>query len=740
VAVSPTARARAQADADVVLLAQKRTYAERIRAVQAGAAPPLTNAELALGLDLDERDVGRFVSESPRSRLARPDGEHRALIDAILARTVVMAVRPGPPGARREVLVLDPAEARRLDRSWMLLFGAEVGLRPDELDDDDLWGLGVPKARARVPARPRRLLDRDVFPIVLGAMRLSTAGRPDDADALAVLHAALDAGVQVIDSADSYALDEDDLGHNERLIARLGRPAIVITKAGLRRPGGRWIPDASPERLRTSCEASLRNLGVEALDLLLLHVVDPKVPFAESVEALATLQREGKARAIGLCNVDLAQLEAALVIAPIAAVQVELNRFHPRDLALAERCEALGIPVLAHRPLGGHARRGQPADAAVADVARRLGTTPEQVALAWLLAAAPNILPVVGATRIASVTDSAAAATLPLDGDALAQLDRGMPPRVVGDAVVLISGPPGAGKTTRVEAFEKRGFQRLNRDLVGGTLDGLVPRLAAGLAGGQRRWVLDNTYPTRSSRRAVIEAARAAGVPARSVHIDIPRGEALYNGALRLFRRYGRLLSPEELKKPPEPNDVAPFVIFRYYSQVELPDIGEGFTTVERAPFQRTPAGTQRAVLLDIDGTLRRTRSGAPYPHDIDDIELLPGRRERLQKLAADGWLLLGVSNQSGIARGDVDVSTVEACFTRTAELLGVELPVRYCPHPSGEIRCWCRKPMPGMGVAWIEARDLDRTRCVMVGDMETDEGFAQNLGVPFVWADAFFS
>lgn len=740
--VTPAARARARDAARAAVAEQKRTYAERLRRILAAATPALGNAELSLGLELDEREVGRFLSDSPRLAGARPDAELRALVDTILAGHLAVAVRLPAPGARREVLVLEPHEARRLDRAWDILpLGADVGLRDVDLEDDALWSFGFSTSRPApaAPMRRRALAGREVFPVVLGTLQLGTAGRPDPAGFEAVLRAAVEAGVEVFDTADSYALDDAELGEVERRLAPWAPGRMVVTKAGLRRPAGRWVPDGRPEHLQARAEASLRNLGVEALDLLLLHVVDPKVPLAESVGALARLLEAGKARAIGVCNVDAAQLEAACAVAPLAAVQVELSRFRPDALSLAERCEAGGIALMAHRPLGGHARKGAAVDAGVQATAARLGTSAARVQLAWLLAAAPGLVPVVGATRPESIRDSAAAATLALDVDAFAALDRGLPPRRGGDEVVIVCGPPGAGKTSRVQPFLDRGYSRLNRDELGGTYDKLNRMLAEGLAAGRRRWVLDNTYAGRASRQPVIAAARAAGVPTRCVHVDTPRAEAQYNACRRMLQRYGRLLGPDEYGKLEE-NDIPPAAIHHYFQGFEVPTVAEGFATVERVPFARGRTGSRPAVLLDIDGTLRRTRSGAPYPRDIGDIEVLPGRREKLAALQAEGWLLLGVSNQSGIARGDTDVATVEACFAATAAALGVPLPVRYCPHASGAIQCWCRKPMPGLGVQWIEAEDLDRDACVMVGDLPSDEEFAHGLGVRFEWAEAFFA
>lgn len=748
-AVSPIARARAQAAALTNVRAQKTTYAERLRRILDAARPPLAASELSLGLDLDEREVGRFLSTSPRMASARPDGELRALIDAILGGTLMVAVRAGPPGARREVVVVDPVETRRLDRTWTLLpLAAEVGLRDHELDEAALWDLGVGRTRPvadgpiqNLCPEGRLFLGQPRFPVALGAMRLSTIGRPEDGEA--VLRAARSEGVQIFDTADSYALDEEELGHNERLLARVfGRSdkIVIVTKAGLRRPGGRWVPDASPARLRSSCEASLRNLGVDALPLFLLHVVDPRVPFAESVGALAELRAEGKVREVGLCNVTPAQVDEARAIVPIAAVQAELSRRSPANLPLVAHCEALGIPFMAHRPLGGHARAGQPWDPAVVEVAHRWNVPPERIALAWLCTTGPNVIPVVGATRVASAMEIGPVAGLVLSERALAELDRGLPPRVHGDAIVLLAGPPASGKTGRVGTYVDRGFARLNRDERGGTLAGLVPPLRDGLAQGRRRWILDNTFPTRESRRAFVEAGREAGVPVHCLTVRIELGDALQNAVLRMLDRRGRLLSPEEMKAETDPNLFPPLAIHRWFQTAEPATLAEGFARVEEIPFVRRPGGTQRALLLDLDGTVRRTTTGAPYPRHPDEVELLPGRAETLRRYHDEGWLLLGVSNQSGIARGDVDAATVAACFARTEALLGVPLPVRWCPHPAGAIRCWCRKPMPGLALTWIVEHDLNRAACRFVGDMATDRECAGYLGVPYIDADEFFA
>ena len=174
----------------------------------------------------------------------------------------------------------------------------------------------------------RRLADTDVFPIGLGAMPLALSGRPDEAQGIRVIHAALDAGVNLIDTADAYCTGEDEVGHNERLIAKAlkGRRdgVLVATKAGHIRPGGAWEVDGRPEHIRAACEASLKALDTDRIDLYQYHRPDPTVPYAETVGAFKQLQDEGKVRWVGLSNCTVEQLEEALGIVDLVSVQNQL--------------------------------------------------------------------------------------------------------------------------------------------------------------------------------------------------------------------------------------------------------------------------------------------------------------------------------------------------------------------------------------------------------------------------------
>ena len=278
----------------------------------------------------------------------------------------------------------------------------------------------------------RRIGGVRVGAVGLGAMPMSLAGRPDEARSLRTIHAALDAGVTLIDTADAYCLGESEVGHNERLVAKAlaswpgGRDGVLVaTKGGHTRPGREWGLDGRPEHLRRACEASLRALGVEAIGLYQLHRPDPKVPFAESVGALAELRAAGKVRMVGLSNVSVDQIELARRIVEVASVQNELSpRFRRSEGELAW-CAAHHIAFLPWSPLGGFGRGGMLGQrhSAFAEVAGRRGVSPQQVALAWELAKAPVVIPIPGARRPETIADSAAAASLRLDDDELDRLD-----------------------------------------------------------------------------------------------------------------------------------------------------------------------------------------------------------------------------------------------------------------------------------------------------------------------------
>ncbi|MFL5542848.1 MAG: aldo/keto reductase [Longimicrobiaceae bacterium] len=268
--------------------------------------------------------------------------------------------------------------------------------------------------------------------IGVGALPLSFDGRPPRGDAVRVVWRALELGITLFDTADSYCLHAGEMNHGERLLRDAlaahpaGKDAVVATKGGIARDGRRMRVDGHPAYLRRACEASLKALGVEAIALYQLHTPDPRVPFAESVGALAELKAEGKVRRVGLSNVSVEQLGQAQSIVEIASVQ---NGFNPWDRSqersgMLARCAAEGIAFLPYAPLGGSRRVALLGESpALRALAREHGASPPELVLAWMLARFPAVLPIPGASRISSVEGAARAAALRLDPAALAALE-----------------------------------------------------------------------------------------------------------------------------------------------------------------------------------------------------------------------------------------------------------------------------------------------------------------------------
>ena len=281
-------------------------------------------------------------------------------------------------------------------------------------------------------AQPQRSVGPfSVFPVGLGGMYLSITGRPDEAQAIATIHAALDAGVTLIDTADVYCLDDGDLGHNERLIAKALRgrseKVLVATKGGLGRPKGAWTRDASVGHLTKACEASLKALDVSAIDVYQLHAPDPAVPFAESVGVLSRLKEAGKIRNVGLSNVSLAELDEARAIVPVVSVQNRWNPRHrdPEEDGVLAACEKHGIAFLPYSPFGGASgAKGLSSVGKLADEAKARGVSPHRLVIAWMLARSPIVIPIPGARRSESIVDSSKATTLSLSKADLEAIER----------------------------------------------------------------------------------------------------------------------------------------------------------------------------------------------------------------------------------------------------------------------------------------------------------------------------
>jgi len=279
--------------------------------------------------------------------------------------------------------------------------------------------------------RTRAIGDMEVGAIGLGEMQLSLADRPGEARGVATIHAALDAGVTLIDTADAYCADGSEMGHGERLtakaLAEYGNTdhVLVATKGGhVRDLKGAWLTDGSPAYLRQACDASLRALGVEAIGLYQHHRPDPEVPYADTLGVLKELHDAGKVRMVGISNADTGQIRQAVDILGPALVTVQ-NQYAPdfrSSLDELRLCAELGLAFLPWSPLGGAGKASESAGTAFTEVAAEHGVSPQQVALAWMLAESPMVIPIPGSSRPETILDSAAAADLELTADQLARL------------------------------------------------------------------------------------------------------------------------------------------------------------------------------------------------------------------------------------------------------------------------------------------------------------------------------
>jgi aryl-alcohol dehydrogenase-like predicted oxidoreductase len=287
-----------------------------------------------------------------------------------------------------------------------------------------------------VDSRIRQLGNVSVGAIGLGAMPMSVRRHNvSEEQAIRTIHAGLDAGMTLIDTADAYAPDEHTVGHNERIVAKAlasyggdRSGVLVATKGGhIRVAGGSWDLDGRPEHLRRACQASLAALRVDAIGLYQLHRPDPKVPYAESVGALRELRDTGYIRLAGISNADVEQIAIARDVLGADGLASVQNEYSPRvrtSEAELRRCAEWGIAFLPWSPLGGMRSAAQLGGRhpAFAEIAAARGVSPQRVCLAWELAKAPVVIPIPGASRPESARDSAAAMDLQLTEEELARL------------------------------------------------------------------------------------------------------------------------------------------------------------------------------------------------------------------------------------------------------------------------------------------------------------------------------
>jgi aryl-alcohol dehydrogenase-like predicted oxidoreductase len=558
----------------------------------------------------------------------------------------------------------------------------------------------------------------------------------DEPLAFETILAATGAGITVFDTAHAYGADGAGLGHNERVLASAlraagrERGARIITKGGMTRPGGGWVPDGRAKAIAADCEASLAALDGLPIDLFLVHAPDPRTPWRTSVRALTRLVDQGLVRRVGLANVTRTQLDEALELAPIAAVQVAVSPLEDGALrgGVVARCSELGLTLIAHSPLGGPRRAGTlDRRRELTPIAARHHATPAQTALAWLLGLSPAVIAIPGARRPESARSAARAAALELDSQEQATLTAafGGAPRPArapsvsasgaaaaqGD-IVIVMGIPGAGKSRLAAGYVRRGHVRLNRDERGGSLRALADELDEQLAAGVRRAVLDNTYLTRAARSRVIETAERHSLAVRCVWLDTPLAQAQVNLGERLLERFGSLPTPEQIRAAArrEPWLMLPTSQMRALRELEPPSMDEGFTAIERVPFTRAPRGGGRPGVFV--GAAATTRSGIVQA--LADAD--PAAPHLLFDWAPDG-----------------DASSLCGHAARIATAVTGPVDVAVCQHPAGPPTCWCRPPLAGLPLAFARAHSLDPAGSIVIGCSPAHRTLATTVGARYI-------
>lgn len=310
-------------------------------------------------------------------------------------------------------------------------------------------------------------------------------------------------------------------------------------------------------------------------------------------------------------------------------------------------------------------------------------------------------------------------------------------------AVTMVCGFPASGKSTITDEIARGSAEVcvLNRDTIGGTIAGLLPKLEQHLK-DKDDVVLDNLFPTIEVRKLFIDLCKKYNTSINCKIMGTSIEDAQFNVVQRAIKLLGKFPTPEAIKAAKHTNIFPPTVLFKYKKEYQKPMVEEGFSKVEVVPFVRKvdPTFTNKALILDYDGTLRECINGNDkYPVLESQVEIKPNRTKVLKEYLKKGYRLLGVSNQSGVQKGELTHEMADHLFDYTNKQLGVDIEYRFCPHQSNPIACYCRKPMSGVGVEFILKHKLKASDCIMVGDMTTDKTFAIRSGFQYVDQAEFF-
>jgi histidinol phosphatase-like enzyme len=306
--------------------------------------------------------------------------------------------------------------------------------------------------------------------------------------------------------------------------------------------------------------------------------------------------------------------------------------------------------------------------------------------------------------------------------------------------IYLLVGYPAGGKTSISEPFLKQGFTILNRDSLKGSLNDLALKMDSLLEHGVNRIVLDNTYGTKASRELPIQIAKKYHIPITCLWLTTTFEESIFNFCMRMYRKYQKILWPEEIAKisKSDPSIYPPVVFFHYRKTFEEPTSLEGFNNIVPLTFLRKwdDSYQNAAIILDYDGTIR-AESESRQILSKSDVQILPNVSETLHAYQKN-HILCGNTNQYNASQ-KIGVKEVEKLIEYTQELIGVKIDTRTCPHSPNPIQCYCRKPMQGYVVEFIEKYKLNPNTTIYIGNETLDKTTAFRAGIEFIDADEFF-
>jgi HAD superfamily hydrolase (TIGR01662 family) len=309
--------------------------------------------------------------------------------------------------------------------------------------------------------------------------------------------------------------------------------------------------------------------------------------------------------------------------------------------------------------------------------------------------------------------------------------------------IIVIVGYPCSGKTTLASEYQNKDYYRLSQEIFGGSLNDINQRLEEFIVQGKTKFVIDNSYPTISSRKRIIEIGQKYNFKVTCVHLTTSIENSQHNAAVRIIQKTGKLLMPGDIIRQKDPELVQASEIFNFRKVFEKPSEDEGFDEITNKRFSRKNNSNyrQKAIIFDIDLAVRNHKSGYKVPTSKEDIEILPGRQGALCDWKARGYLLLAISNQNGIGKGRITENDAQAYFEYTNELMGGIIDdFSFCPHDSYPIQCYCKKPMPGLGAQYIEKYQLDPEECYMIVSETADSTFAKRCGFETLTQEKVFS